>query len=184
MNRYAGLTLGEARAQFHALHGMPADGGYAAPWWSMRLGWLRISLPNFSWRRQAVPRHDLHHILTGFPCSPAGEMQMAAWEFAAGRYPHPLATAFCLPLVGVGALLFPRRTFGAFLQGRRSATLYRQPVDDDLLATPVCEVRERLLPDTAPVASVADGAAWLGLVLISLAQMLLPGAAILLLWLM
>jgi hypothetical protein len=50
------------------------------------------------WRRDAITRHDLHHILTGYSCTMTREMQMAAWEFAAGRYRHWAATLFCLPL--------------------------------------------------------------------------------------
>jgi hypothetical protein len=182
MNLYVGMTLRQARSVFHTVYGMPVDGGYTARWWSMRLGWFSLLLPNFKWRRCAVPYHDLHHILTGYPCSPAGEMQMAAWEFAAGRYPHPLATAFCLPLVGTGAVLFPRRTFAAFLLGRRSATLYRRQIDPDLLNTRVCALRKRQLPREAHATTIADRAAYLVLVLSSIALMLLPITAALLMW--
>lgn len=38
-------------------------------------------LTTSGWRKKAVPYHDLHHVLTGYPFSPAGEFEMAAWEF-------------------------------------------------------------------------------------------------------
>ena len=76
--------------------------------WYLGIGRLGIQLPNFEWRKRAIDKHDAHHLLLGYPCTPTGEMQMAAWEFAAGRFPHPGATLFCLPLVAMGAVLVPR----------------------------------------------------------------------------
>jgi len=58
-----------------------------------------VPVPNFSWRRAAIQRHDLHHMLTGYPFTMRGEFQVATWEFAAGRYPHWGATLLLLPLV-------------------------------------------------------------------------------------
>lgn len=54
-------------------------------WWHFEVLGVRIYCYNFNWRRQAIAHHDLHHIVTGYPCSLAGEVQVAAWEFAAGR---------------------------------------------------------------------------------------------------
>lgn len=140
--------------------------------WYLGRGVLHLRLPNFSWRQQAIDRHDAHHLLTGYPCTPAGEMQMAAWEFAAGRFRHPCATAFCLPLVGLGAIAFPRLTFSAYVRGRRSTTLYGGPLSDELLSSRVIELRQRLAP-AAPSSRCARD--WLGfatLVALSITEML------------
>jgi hypothetical protein len=59
----------------------------------------------------------------------AGEMQMAAWEFAAGRYRHWAATLFCLPLAIAGFVCAPRRTVRAFRRGLSSTTLYGSELD-------------------------------------------------------
>jgi hypothetical protein len=59
-----------------------------APMWPFTIGPVTIPFPNFSWRRAAIQRHDIHHMLTGYPFTMRGEFQVATWEFAAGRYPH------------------------------------------------------------------------------------------------
>ena len=98
-------SLKEAVAQFYTRHGLPVDGGVSAKRWSpVGCRDLKVYLPNFEWRRRALPLHDIHHVLTGYPFRPTGEFEMAAWEFAAGRYPNPLSTLFCLPLVSMGGL--------------------------------------------------------------------------------
>jgi hypothetical protein len=101
-------------------------------------------------------------------------MQMAAWEFAAGRFPHAGATAFCLPLVGLGAILLPRRTFAAFLRGRRSKSLYGTRLSSDLLALPIAELRDRYAAATSARSTVSDVLAYLRLVGLSFALMLVP----------
>lgn len=175
-----GMTLAEARISFKIENGLPADGGYAARRWSMRLGDVRVWLPNFKWRQRAVPIHDLHHIVTGLPCTPAGEMQVAAWEFAAGRFPHPYATLFCLPLVAVGAVLHPRLTFAAFVLGRHSRTLYATPITPELLATRVHALRQELLPQGKPNVSWRDICVFAGLVAASVMLICSPAVALLL----
>ena len=134
-------SVGEALAAFRAANGIPADGGST---WTCRLGALTLRMPNFGWRRRAIARHDLHHIVTGYPCTLRGECRMAAWEFAAGRFPHPAATLFCLPLVILGLLWSPRAIWSAFLAGRRSESLYRFELTEDLLRAPLHQLcRER-----------------------------------------
>lgn len=143
----ASPRVSEALAHFHARQGLPADGGRSAARWRITLGTLSLPMPNFAWRRRALPLHDLHHVLTGYPCTPVGEFEMAAWEFAAGRFPHPCATAFCLPLVGLGAVIAPRRTFAAFVRGRSSSTLYaRGCLGEAILNSDLARLKAALLP--------------------------------------
>lgn len=163
-------TAQEVLTQHYRRLGLPADGGATAPRWQplpRHLPWL--CLPNFAWRRRALPLHDLHHLLLECPWTPAGEFQMAAWEFAAGRFRHPCATAFCLPLVGLGSLACPRRTLAAFLRGRRSRTLYAQGLTPEVLGSSMAELRRATLPEAVPAPVARDvlalagwvGAAWL-----------------------
>ena len=97
----------------------------AAPTWPFTIGPVTIPMPNFSWRRAAIQRHDLHHIMTGYPFTMAGEFQVATWEFAAGRYPHWGATLLLLPLVVIGTLWSPAAIWRAFIKGRGEKSLYR-----------------------------------------------------------
>jgi hypothetical protein len=105
-----------------------ADHGLEAPealHWTCQIGPLVIRLPNFAWRQAAIDAHDQHHMLTGYPLTMRGEIQMAAWEWGAGRYPDWRATAFCAPLIIAGMLVMPRKTWRAFQRGKSSQSLYR-----------------------------------------------------------
>jgi len=92
--------------------------------WSCRVAFLVLRLPNFRWRRRAIAAHDLHHLMTGFPMTMRGEFQLAAWEWAAGRYTHWGATLFCSPLIVAGFLWSPRRMIKAFRLGQQAMSLY------------------------------------------------------------
>jgi ubiquinone biosynthesis protein Coq4 len=136
-------TVGEALTEFRKANGLTAC--EASPWWTCRLGPISIRLPNFKWRRKALLAHDLHHVLTGYPCGMYGEFQVAAWEFGAGPMPHWGATLFCLPLVAVGLCLTPRRVLRAFMAGRRSRSLHQSEAIDAVLAPPLSEARANLV---------------------------------------
>lgn len=158
--------------RLYARNGLPRDGGLSSEYWlPIRRCALSIPLPNFSWRKRALPAHDLHHAITGYPFSMIGECQLAAWEFAAGRYPNVFATAFCLPLIIIGIIIAPRRTFKAFARGRRSQTLYAEPDVSALFETPIEELRMRALPRLEFTANLSDFcrfvviAAWSGAIL-------------------
>lgn len=161
------VTLGEALAAFRHANGIPRD---EARSWTCKLGPLTLRLPNFRWRRRAILRHDLHHVLTGYPCSLRGEFQVAAWEFAAGRFPHVAATLFCLPLVAAGVLWSPRALWQAFLAGRRTRGLYAIADTDALLARPLPGVRIR----EGAVPTMADAGVFALLVAQSFLLVLLP----------
>lgn len=167
-------TVQDALASFYAREQLPGNGGSDARRWAIKIGAVSVTLPNFRWREEALPLHDLHHLLTGYPCTPSGEFEMAAWEFAAGRYPHPFATVFCLPLVGVGAVLRPRRTFRAFVRGRASTTLYAQGVTASLLRSSIEQLRRATVPAVQPRVPPADGLAYVFLVLASIAWLSAP----------
>ncbi len=171
-------SVREAQAQFYRANGLARDSDGKARYWAIELGRLSLPLPNFKWRQKALPMHDLHHILTGYPCSPVGEFEMAAWEFAAGRYRNIFATAFCLPLVGVGGIVCARRTFKAFVRGRASRTLYASGLSPSMHDGSLDDLKHTLLPSSPPRAQIRDGLAYAGLVLASLAWTLAPFAAV------
>ena len=106
------------------LHRSARGSAAKAESWTCPLGPLVIRIPNFSWRRQAIDAHDLHHLMTGFPMTLRGEFQLAAWEFGAGRYPDWRATLFCMPLILAGLFWSPTRILAAYRAGRRSESLY------------------------------------------------------------
>lgn len=128
-------SVAEALAAFRRRNGIPHDEAERATW-VCRLGPLSIRLPNFKWRRQAILAHDLHHLVTAYPCTLRGECQMAAWEFGAGQMPHWAARLFCLPLVLLGVVWSPRSIWQAFLSGRQSTSLHDAKLDRCALAAP------------------------------------------------
>jgi hypothetical protein len=164
----AAPTVREALAEFRQANGLPAKEVFAASW-TCRLGPLTLRLPNFKWRQDAIFAHDLHHVLTAYPCTMRGECQMAAWEFGAGPMPHWAAALFCLPLVVVGLLWTPRRIIRAFLWGRRSRSLHGSAAAHDLLAMPLHVARgafanradlgeiDRAAPPPHPPTAIAVG---------------------------
>jgi hypothetical protein len=177
MNDPALLRVAEALSRYYAARGLPADGGVSARRWTPLAG-LPLRLRNFGWRRRAIAQHDLHHLLTGYPCTAVGEFQMAAWEFAAGRFPSAASTLFCLPLVGLGAVLAPARTFQAYVRGRRSNSLYRLALRQQMLDLSLSELRAKTLPARQPRAGLRDCATYAVLVLLSIGLMLAPLAAL------
>lgn len=161
----ASMTLREARSAFYRREGFPSDGGVDEHRWSpFACRDLKVYLPNFKWRRRALPVHDLHHVITGYRFTPCGEFEMAAWEFAAGRYPHVLSTFFCLPLVSMGAVVIPKRTFAAFVRGRRSKTLYDEHNLGALLDKTVRDAQRKCLPAGTANADYRDCWAFVALV--------------------
>jgi hypothetical protein len=174
------MTLRDARAACYRQRGFPEDGGIADRFWSPV---KRIkTLPNFKWRRRALPIHDLHHVIAGYEFSPYGEFEMSAWEFAAGPYPNAWSTLFCLPLVTAGVTIIPRRTFKAFVRGRRSKTLYDASHVEALLDKSIAEVRRGCVPVEDVRATFRDIAAFAMLLFASLIVTVSPALLLSALW--
>ena len=166
-------TAREALASYYEAHGLdPAP--VSAAFWNCKIGPLTLYLPNFVWRRQAILRHDLHHILTGYSCTMRGECQMAAWEFGAGRFPHPGATLFCMPLVAAGLVLSPRAIWSAFRRGRNHCSLYGMELTEPLLNSTLLGLRETINSRRAINPPTSDRMAFAWLILKSCVLVLVP----------
>ena len=156
----ASASLRELRAGYFERAGLPADGGYSRRWVRVAKR-LPLYILNTAPRRRALPYHDLHHVLTRYETSNAGEAEIGAWELAAGTGPHWMAAVLDLSAMAVGLLIAPGHTFRAFVRGRRCATLYTEPLTDELLDAPVDRVRARLgLGAEAAPATPADALAF------------------------
>jgi hypothetical protein len=173
------LTLAEVATKL-SLTIVPHDSRQIAPnWWWFNVFGVRIYCYNFAWRRDAIAHHDLHHVLTGYPCTIPGEMQVATWEFAAGRYRNACATLFCLPLVAAGALTIPGKIWSAFRSGRRSHSLYETPITVGLLNMPLDEARARFSKKDIPGSQLRDCGAFATLVCLSF---LLVASPLIIIW--
>ena len=138
-------SVGDALRAFRDENGLCHD-ERDSRWWIVRAGLFVLPLPNFAWRRRAIDAHDVHHLLTGYPCTVEGELLIAAWEWGAGRYPHWGATLFCGPLVLAGLLFMPGRILAAWRRGRQSRSLYRPADLDRLLNMSLEDARTLALP--------------------------------------
>lgn len=149
MTRYPDeITLREARGRYFEANGFGATGGYEDAWVDFKLGPLPFPFPNSPARVRAVRYHDLHHVLTGYATNIVGEFEISAWEIAAGC--KSMAAAWVLNLGGLAAGIFraPKRTFAAFVRGRRESTLYGEDYDA-LLDMTVGSARSRFARDSA-----------------------------------
>ena len=140
-------TLRVARARYFETNQFGPNGGYDDPRVKITVGPLKIPLPNTEGRVRAVRFHDLHHILTEYDTDLRGEAEIAAWEIASGCADHYAAWVLNFGAMGIGAVLIPRRTWQAFVRGRKTQNLYRETFDEALLERTVAEMRDKLRLD-------------------------------------
>jgi hypothetical protein len=151
------LRVRDARAQYFADNGFAPDGGYQDDWVRFKIGPLPIAFPNSPGRKAAVPRHDLHHVATGYDTDLAGEAEIGAWEIASGCF-HVRA-AWLLNMLAAWPVLFyaPGRVFRAFVRGRHSRNLYDGAGIDARLDENVGDLRARCAVNgESPEANTAD----------------------------
>ena len=144
------LSLREARDRYFADNHFGADGGYASSWVELHLGPLPVPFPNTPARKAVVPIHDLHHLVTGYGTDWSGEAEIGAWEIGAGCGKAVVAWQLNLSVMVVGGFIAPRRTFRAFVRGRRSRSFYGQRWEP-LLGLSVAEAAQVLGTTVAAV---------------------------------
>ena len=136
-------TVRQARAEYFRRAGFPPDGGDNQRWVVLRVAGLPLfAFPNTATRRRSVKLHDVHHVLTGYDTSWTGEAEIGAWEIGSGCRRHWVAWLLNLGAMAIGLLIAPRRTWRAFVRGRRSGNLYGSPsLDESLLDRSVDDLR-------------------------------------------
>jgi hypothetical protein len=151
-------TVRDARTDYFRRAGFPPDGGDAQRWVILRIGGVPIfAFPNSSARRRSVKLHDIHHVLTAYDTSWTGESEIGAWEIGSGCRRHWVAWILNLGAMAIGLVIAPRRTWRAFMRGRRSGNLYGQrSFDESLLDRTVGELR-REVGIAPPSASLRAG---------------------------
>jgi len=150
------LSMSDALRLYFDANGFGPDGGYPAAWVDLKLGPIPIPFPNTDARRRAVRFHDLHHIATGYQTNYAGEFEISAWEIATGC--RDFVAAWQLNLAGMlaGLLVYPKRTFRAFIRGRHTKNFYGETYEP-LLHLSVGSARAKLATDRpVPSGTFAD----------------------------
>jgi hypothetical protein len=90
-----------------------------------------LYIPNFSVRKKAVLKHDIHHIITEYPSDLRGESEIGAWEIASGCKKYWIAWALNLYGMEMGFWFNLRGMYRAFVRGRRSDNLYSNVIADE-----------------------------------------------------
>jgi hypothetical protein len=153
-------TVGTALRDYFRREGLPDDGGVDLPWVHLRVGPVPLAFPNIPARRAAVRYHDVHHLLTGYRTDWRGEAEIGAWEIGGGLSRYWVGWLLDAGAMALGAVAWPRRTLRAFVRGRRTGNLYREPFEP-LLAERVDGLRDRLgLDEPVPEATARDVAAF------------------------
>ena len=139
-------TVRQARADYFRRAGFPPDGGDTQRWVVLRVAGVPVfAFPNIETRRRSVKLHDVHHVLTGYDTSWIGESEIGAWEIGSGCGRHWVAWVLNLGAMAIGFLIAPRRTWRAFVRGRRSGNLYGSAsLDESLLDRTVSDLRREV----------------------------------------
>lgn len=167
------LTLRDARTQYFAVNNF-GWGGYDDKWVKVEYGLLRFYFPNTKGRVKVVKYHDLHHILTEYGTSLAGETEIGAWEVATGCTRSLAAWLLNLSGFAAGLVINSQGVYQAFLRGRHSANLYHLPFNDELLSSRVGYLRQQLnLDEPLRPASLADNTAFILWSLMSVVTLLI-----------
>ena len=119
-------TVAAELGRFYSENDFGPGGGQESSSVKIQLNrWCAIYIPNFSGRKKALLKHDIHHLVTGYSSgSIIGESEISAWEIASGCKTY--RGAFLLNTSGAmfGILIDGKRIFKAFVKGRRSKSLY------------------------------------------------------------
>lgn len=145
-------TIRELLPGFYKEYNLGMDGGQSSS--SVRIELtknLTLYIPNFTARRKAVLKHDIHHIVTGYRSTFKGESEIGAWEIGSGCR-HYWA-AWVLDASGfISGILFNLwGVLKAFARGRRTRNLYYDNIPDDkALEMKQSEIQKLLLLDKYP----------------------------------
>lgn len=169
-----------ARQRYFAANGF--DGSYGERWVKLKAGPLTLYLPNAEGRRRAVRFHDLHHIATGYQTDWTGEVEIGAYEIAAGCGRFAWAWLLNFQALTLAPVVAPRRALRAFVRGRHARTLYRQgelyehgEPSEGLLDRSLGELRRTLgLDRPPPPATAGDVAAFCAWIAVGLTVHLAP----------
>jgi hypothetical protein len=125
-------TLSQLLPGFYDAHNLGMGGGkYEA--------YVRVEMtkkivfyfPNFAARKKAVLKHDIHHLVTGYPSTYTGETEIGAWEIASGCKGYWVAWILNMSGMMTGIVFNLWNVLKAFARGRRTKNLYHHLVSDD-----------------------------------------------------
>ena len=96
------------------------------PWLQTRIGGRLVSIFPMLLIREALCKHDVHHILTGYATDIKGEAELAAWELGSGGCHFNIVFWLDrMSFFAIGLVAHPIATVRAFLHGKTCTNLFR-----------------------------------------------------------
>lgn len=137
------LPIGTLLTDFYRANNLPEDGGENDRWFYLTFGPVHVPVPNTKGRRAIVYLHDIHHMILGYDTSWKGEAMVSAWEIATGMGKLWTGWLLSASVFVVGVWVFPKATFRAFVQGRRSrGVIALRQSKEALLAQSIPQLRQ------------------------------------------
>lgn len=132
-NEIENKTPRQILEKFYIDNHLPLDGGQTSPFAKIQLNkYFAIYFPNFKSRRKALIKHDIHHLVTGYPASSLiGESEISAWEIAAGCKKYWAAFVIDTSGLLIGVPFHFYNILKAFARGRRTKSLYHDILSND-----------------------------------------------------
>jgi hypothetical protein len=142
-------TPREILSKFYSDNNLDPDGGQGSSSVKIELTpKFHFYFPNFDARRKAVILHDIHHLLTGYTTTLAGESEISAWEIASGCKSY--WAAFLIDTSGL-MMDIPFNFMGvlkAFSRGRKTKNLYHNRFSEEqALDMKISELRKHFYLD-------------------------------------
>lgn len=141
----ANRPISQLLPEFHQQYNLGEEGGINESKVKIEFSkYVYFFFPNWDERRRAVEKHDIHHIVTGYPSTVKGEAEISIWEVSSGC--TNFWAAWFLDMQGMMlGLIYPTAIFKAFIRGQRSGNLYHTTLTNaEAMKLTPAEVRERL----------------------------------------
>lgn len=142
------FTLQEALNLFHQKFYL-GDGGYNDDWFTIKMGLIKIKLPNITSRKKAVRIHDIHHVINGYEATIKGEAEIGMWELVSGCGTYSVAWILNLMSISYGLLLYPKAMYQAFMLAFPiQNNYYHFGIDDSIYIQRLGDIRINILEQT------------------------------------
>ncbi|HKB44793.1 MAG TPA: hypothetical protein VKC90_10390 [Chitinophagaceae bacterium] len=145
-------TAAELLPEFYKEYNLGMEGGKNSA--SVRIEMTKkfvLYFPNFTARKKAVLKHDIHHLVTDYPSTFKGETEISAWEIASGCKKYRAAWVLDMSGMMIGIVFNFRGVLKAFARGRRTKNLYYDVIStEEALDMKLSELKKLLWLDKYP----------------------------------
>lgn len=140
------MNLQQHLNDFYVQHNIPENGGEDHKTFEVPLPFLKLILPNFSWRKKMLYIHDLEHILNHQDTTWRGEIFIASWEIATGFWKYFPICIFPLWTMGWGLWKHPSSVFSGFKKGSQDVGIAELSISKErILQLSLAELQNLIL---------------------------------------